>query len=320
MWGKILRYAVLSAALVVFMCKPFKRYGKGDVREVVVFLDERDRLLPVLAQVLADTFYTPHPEPRFRLLVPPLDSLTPYMGYRNTLLIAAPGMKTWPLYQKIFKATPGLTFQRGVIYEDDHWIGIGAEQWGALESLLQSALPVVQESLQSWAEQSYREREYFTGHNKKIRNVIRERWHLDLDIPAGWAFFAQDTNFFALAKHYPDRFFFIYRESFTRPLEPQAILDLRDQLTKVYYQGDYVDRSHVRVEKTTFLGYPAVRIYGVWQNDSLYIGGPFLLYAFNRDHRAFYLLDMAVFAPEKDYKLSYLWRTEVILKTLKFLE
>ncbi len=320
MWGNTGRWALLIGLVAVFSCKPFKRYGKGDVRELVVFLDQRNQILPRLAPALADTFYTPHPEPRFILIVPPLDSLSRYMGYRNTLVIAAPEMKTWPLYQKVFGEQRGLVFQRGVVYEDDHWIGIGAESWGALENLLQTALPTVRESLFEWALRSYREREYFTGHNSKLRKIIRDRWHLDLDLPVGWAFFAQDSNFFALAKHYPDRFFFVYREPFPRPLKPEEILDLRDQLTRRYYEGDYVERSRLRISHTTFLGHPALQIYGVWQNDSLYIGGPFLLYAFNRDSKDFVLLDMAVFAPEKDYKLSYLWRTEAFLKTLKFLE
>ncbi|MEO0145477.1 MAG: DUF4837 family protein, partial [candidate division WOR-3 bacterium] len=123
-------------------------------------------------------------------------------------------------------------------------------------------------------------------------------------------------NFLCMAKHNPDQFFFIYRESAPRALDPKGILDLRDELTAAFYDGDYSLRDLVEVEETRFRGNPAMAIWGVWQNDQRVAGGPFKLIAFNEGGK-FYMIDMAVFAPEKPDKLQYIFRMEAFLRSFE---
>ncbi len=314
----LLGIAGLVAGLSLTSCRRIYRYAAGQVNEVVIIT--HDSTLLARAQGINELFYTPQPESLFTIVVPP-DSLVPrYLEHKNVLILTYPGAPHWPVYRQLFGEKTGVNILSHRLAIDDHIIGIAGPKWEATLSLLETALPTVKESLMAWMFQNYLKREYFAGHNPQIREIIRERWHLDIDVPSGWAFFVQQDSIFALAKHYPDRFFMVYMEPAPRTLDPWSLLDLRDRLTQVYYDGDYVlrDTATLRFERTTFLGQPSQVIYGVWQNNRRVLGGPFKLIAFNYGSR-FFLVDIGVFAPDLDHKMPFIFRTEAFLRNMKIL-
>ncbi len=316
---RLLGSLILLAALVAgFSCRRIYRYAAGQVNELVVIT--HDSTFQARIQAINEVFYTPQPESLFVLRIPPDSLISRYLGHKNVLIVAYPGSPDWPVYRQIFGEKTGVHIAAHRLAVDDHIIGVAGPKWEATLSLLEAALPTIKESLMAWMDQNYLKREYFAGHNPQIRDIIRERWHLDIDVPSGWAFFVQQDSIFALAKHYPDRFFFVYMEPAPRTLDPWTLLDLRDRITEVYYEGDYVlrDTATLRFERGEFLGQPAQIVYGVWQNDRRVLGGPFKSIAFNYNNR-FFLVDIGVFAPDLDHKIPFIFRTEAFLRRMKVL-
>ncbi len=304
----------------VSSCRRIYRYAPGQVNELVVITHD-STFLARIQQGINEVFYTPQEESLFVVIVPPDSLILRYLDHKNVLIVAYPGSPDWPVYRQVFGERTGVHLLSGRHAVDDHLMGIAGPKWEATLTLLEEYLPRIKDSLMAWMYQNYLRREYFPGHNPQIRDILRERWHLDIDMPSGWAFFVQEDSLFALAKHYPDRFFLVYQEPAPRTLDPWQLLDLRDALTRVYYDGDFVlrDTTTLRFQEGAFLGQPARVIYGVWQNNRRVLGGPFKLIAFNYRDR-FFLVDIGVFAPDLDHKMPFIFRTEAFLRSMRVLD
>ena len=313
-------FAVLAMLMSTLGCRRIYRYAPGQVNELVVITHD-STFLARIQQTVNEVFYTPQVESLFVVIVPP-DSLIPrYLKHKNVLVVAYPGSPDWEVYRQVFGERTGVHLASGRYAVDDHIIGIAGPKWEATLALLEQHLPRIKDSLMAWMYRNYLQREYFAGHNPQIRDILRERWHIEIDVPSGWAFFVQQDSLFALAKHYPDRFFFVYQEPAPRTLDPWALLDLRDAITRVYYDGDFVlrDTATLRFTHQEFLGQQATVIYGVWQNNRRVLGGPFKLIAFNYRNR-FFVVDIGVFAPDLDHKMPFIFRTEAFLRNMKVLD
>jgi hypothetical protein len=129
------------------------------------------------------------------------------------------------------------------------------------------------------------------------------------------------ARFVWLRRMGPQREFFVYWEPVADPsvLSKQWMVQKRDSLTKIYYQGDYIDTVKVNVVESNvdFQGWFAIRLDGVWQNEINISGGPFRSYAFyNEDDGRMYLVDCSVVAPGQR-KWAYMRQLDVMAHTFR---
>lgn len=314
-----MRKALLLIVLSLACFPKIERYARGDERcWVVVYSDDLRR---VASHLQAETFRvirTPQPESLFKLIfVTPDEFQKSWRGYKNVIILATPSSPTFNLYLSVFpEPRQGLSEKKGGFVRDDYVIGLFGEKEEGLYGSLTAITPILREKMHERVMFLYSRLAYYPGRNKKFANAIKEEYGYRIDLPDGWAFVKEEEDFLSMAKHNPDQFFFIYRENAPRALDPKGILDLRDVLTAAFYEGDYSLRELVEAEEIRFRGNPAIAIWGVWQNDERVAGGPFKTIAFNESGR-FYMIDMAVFAPEKSDKLQYIFRMEAFLRSFE---
>ena len=297
-----------------------ERYAKGGERTwVVIYTDELRRPATHLASEFFRVIETPQPETLYNFVfATPEEFEKNWKGYKNIIILATPSSESFkPFLQAFPDARMGLSEKRGGFVKDDYVIGILAGDEESLYGSLTELKPAIDSLIQERTSFLYSRLAFYAGVNKGFSKDIQKEYGFRIKLPNGWAFVHEEKDFLAMAKHNPDRFFFVYREDAPRSLDPKSLLDLRDELTAAFYDGDYVLRDMVHVEPGSFAGQPAVIIWGVWQNDNRTAGGPFKAICFNRDNR-FYMLDMGVFAPEKPDKLGYLLRIETVLSTIRF--
>lgn len=161
---------------------------------------------------------------------------------------------------------------------------------------------------------------YYTKHmDQKTKGALRQ-YGVTFDIAKGWLIDStyKDRNFIFLHTHFPDRVIFFYKEPHTAELSRDYALSKRDSLTRVYYEGDYVLRDLTDTEEIEFKNMKGIRLRGVWQNDSLVAGGPFLSY-FLRKNDTLYILDGLLFNPG-ERKTDYFTMVEVILNSFEIVE
>jgi hypothetical protein len=155
--------------------------------------------------------------------------------------------------------------------------------------------------------------------DKKIRSHLH-RFGWELDVPVGWMIDStyKKENFISIHTHYPDRSIFLYREKSTDILSDSMVIRKRDGLTKKYYNGDYVFKELTTVEPVEFRDMRGLRIRGVWQNDSLVAGGPFLSY-FLKKSDSLYIVDGILFLPG-ERKTDYIMGLEVMMNSFQRIE
>ncbi|MBD3286327.1 DUF4837 family protein [candidate division WOR-3 bacterium] len=167
---------------------------------------------------------------------------------------------------------------------------------------------------------------YGRGEDKKLTKEI-EKYGFKLRVPEKWYLderYAED-NFIWIHAFSPNRLIFVYwedeeREGITR----DAMLDLRDSLAHEFYEGDTLYRPLTTAGPYFFRGNQAVKLEGVWQNDSLVAdgrvitgGGPMISFAFNEEGR-FWMVDAMLFYPDTPRKkIFWLNQLEVILATFE---
>jgi len=306
--------------LLFLGCGPIERYGRGDIREVVVVFDGAKEEAFSLKEYLEQKFMTPHEEKLFYVYPIEAEQFEGYKGYKNVIILAIHHSKADSILQGIFGGiTYGMYKAKDVFLEGDLVIGIVGTSRASLAYLLENEKDKIREILINRVEDFYLKKAYFGGHDPSLRKEVRDKYGYDIDFPSGWGYVVKEPDFLCFAKHYPDRFFFIYRTRGPKSIDPENLLNLRDKLTEVYYEGDRVDHRWYKARRTKFNGQDACEIYGIWQNDSLVRGGPFKLIAFNLRDK-FYMIDMAVFAPQKRKKLEYIMRMELFLKKIRILQ
>ncbi len=298
-------------------CTKIERFARGKANEVIIVYDGTLREAKYLQSVLQDTFYTPRPEPLFITYPVTYDQFEPFKGYKNVIFISTYSSPDYQIFRKIFGEKPtGIYIAKNVYQEGDEIIGIVSSTETELWPFVYEKGNFIKAFLLKRYREILRKKAYFAGHNKKFSKEFGEKYGFTFDFPEGWAYVVQDSNFVSVAKHYPDRFMFFYHENAPRMFDRDEIVSLRNKLTAKYYDGDYVYKEHLVSKDTTFMGVPAIKIFGIWQNDREYIGGPFETIAFNLNNN-FYMFDMGVFAPDRNEKLQFLIRMEIIISSFK---
>jgi hypothetical protein len=159
---------------------------------------------------------------------------------------------------------------------------------------------------------------YDAGISSKMKDNLK-KYGMTIDINQAWLIDSthQEDNFIFIHTHFPDRSIFFYKEIMTAELNGEFAIAKRDSLTAQYYNGDYILKELVSVEPIEFADLRGIRLKGVWQNDSLIAGGPFLSYLLS-DGDTLYVIDGIVFNPG-ERKTDYLTKIEVIMNSLNLI-
>lgn len=316
MWGK--RFLILTGFLLLIKCSPPPHaYGRGKPREIIIVFDGAVEEAKTLRNYLNEIYYTPHAESLFLIYPMTVEQFKDFKGYRNVILLSHPNSASYSIFREVFgERNPGIYITKDVFMEGDYIVGVlGADGMNLREILLKN-LNLVKSKIINRYKRILKTKAYFSGHNKKLMKEVLKDYGFTLDFPKGWAYVTKDRDFVSFARHFPDRFMFIYRERAPRILDSDRLIELRDKLTKIYYNGDFVLKSSVVVKRIEFHGLPAIKVIGAWQNDKEIMGGPFEFIAFNMRNR-FYMLDMGVFAPHLRNKIEYIIRMETIMDTFQ---
>lgn len=177
-----------------------------------------------------------------------------------------------------------------------------------------------QKIIKKLLEEEYYRKVKLAFYEKEIDNNLKKhlkRFGWELDLPVGWMIDStyKNENFIYVHTHYPDRSIFLYKEKETVQLNDSIAIQKRNTLTKKYYNGDYILKEFTKIEPIEFQNFKGFRMKGVWQNDSLVAGGPFLCYLLSQRDSLF-IIDGILFAPG-ERKTDYMMGLEVILNSFK---
>ncbi len=324
--GKVLRLRSCLVLLGVVYCIFCLGCGRkaatalGRIREVTVASDWWPQVEPTVRQILQDTVFTPQPEPRFLLRVFSAKQFENYRLLRTVFLI---GTSVDTVLKVVLGAKLDSLPETGYglfripnAWADNQQLVVFVAKH---ESLLVRGLEAyslrIRNTFWDIALRNVERAVYFRGRDQKKTDALTERYGFTLDIPREWYLKEDhaDSGFIYLFAHYPDRGVFVFWRDSVRELVPELLVGLRETLVTRYYDGDRIEPNYIKAETIAFLGQPAVRLQGVWQNDKGAMGGPFVSYCFNHEGR-FFLVDGQVFLPGKP-KLDQLLQVEVIIRS-----
>ena len=161
---------------------------------------------------------------------------------------------------------------------------------------------------------------FFGGEDEDLERYLFENYSIRIRIPKGYRLeerYRKD-NFIYLHRHAPDRIVFIAKILRKDSITIDWILNQRDILTLLYYDGDYTYRDLCFGGWTEINDREVFKVYGVWQNESLAIGGPFVSILYPGPDWC-YLIDGMVYAPGEN-KLPYLNSLEFIVSSFQRLD
>ncbi len=310
----------LLTHLILLSCGSRVPRSLGPLREVTVITDYWNEIGETVEGMLGQPVRTPQPEPEFRIRVGSFERFGALSRLRLVLVIGTSGdtLLRRIIGQRIDSLPDG---DFGLFKIPNAWV---ENQWVLVfvareRELLLPGLKLysrrIRNTLTDLALEQMNRASYLRGVNKELTGKLGEHFGWTIDVPQKWLLEDKDSasNFIYIFGHFPDRSVFVHWSDTVRELNLDSILSLRDRLTGSFYNGDSVDRSEVMVDTIDFLGVPALRVRGVWQNQKEVIGGPFVLYAFNYQNR-FFMLDGVVYNPGEK-KLSNLLQVEGIIRT-----
>lgn len=304
----------ISILFIFFLTCSSPYFPKGKPEQLVIFSEGLLKIKDFVEKEIQDTFYTPRPEPIYEIIFAKSSEFEKYKGYYTILILATPQSSSYEVFRKIF---PGIekngVYEKSRIFQrEDYIIGI----LGSDEDYILLELKEVLNKLILHVKELYKKHVYsIIDVNNSIKKEIKKEYGFEIDIPTGFLYIKKSKDFLSLGTHYPDRFIFFY---ITKKIDfdPKNLMDLRDSLTEVYYDGDKIDRELTKWKKTKIFGEEGIEIYGHWENEKMKIGGAFKSLIFKKNDK-YYFIDMGVFEPEKP-KLKYIRWLEAIVSTMKW--
>jgi len=159
-----------------------------------------------------------------------------------------------------------------------------------------------------------------SGEQTDLEELILNKYGWKLRVQHDYFIARQDINakYVWLRRMDPDRWLSIWEmEGDSSDLTLESLIDVRERVLGKYYEGDWIDKDETYLMNVEFGGHPAAKLVGIWQNDSLFVGGPFRTYAFIDSTRSkIHYVDIAVMAPNKQKK-PFLDQLEVIANTFE---
>lgn len=311
---------LIALALLVTSCE-YKPDSVGRARDVLVFTEHKEVIEQELAFALGKQVFTPQPTREFvvRYLEPA--ELANRLTQHGILIV---GFEDDSLINSLF---PDLSANDSfALYRiNDVW----AKNQSVLVFMARDTLSMLLglKAVRSKIHETFKYRllerleamTYEKGKDEELSEKI-ETYGFKVKVPKEWLlderYAAQ--NFIWVHAHDPERSIFIYWEEKEREnLSRTTMLALRDSLTALFYEGDYLDSTFTTAGPSYFRGNEAIRIEGVWQNEELIVGGPMITFSFNEAGR-FWMIDAILFYPgPPTKKVFWLNQLEVILATFE---
>jgi len=317
-----------------------KGQSLGSVRNVVVLADSLlwEQVGTHIKTVLSKEKYTPQPEMIFVLNRVDPAKIGNLKKYPQILLIGTLDQEgvTKDLLDQLL---PLNSRGRQLVENDERFFFPVKDPWSREQLLgvvVSKDLPTLKENLELNKKTIFEafddhinnrvlQQVYYSDEQKEIENEFMSKFGWSIRVPHDYfiAMDSSDARFIWLRRSGPKRLLrdlFVYWEPVNDPsiLSKEWVLETRTNLTNKYYQGDYVYTDNlisVEEEIVNFQNRYAIKLEGIWQNDSLSIGGPFRSYAFyNEGDGRLYLLDGSVWAPEQR-KWPYLRQLDLIVHT-----
>jgi hypothetical protein len=177
---------------------------------------------------------------------------------------------------------------------------------------------LISQNLEEHYYQRVKKNYYITGVSGRMKDRLK-RFGLTLDINDAWLIDSthHSEDFLSVHTHFPDRSIFFYKETKDAAIDGAFAIAKRNSLTEQFYDGDYILEELTIAEPIEFADLKGIRLKGVWQNDSLIAGGPFLTY-FLTDGDTLYILDGIVFNPG-ERKSDHFTKIEIILNSFSLI-
>ena len=284
---------------------------------------------PQINEVFESLVYTPTPEPSFSVTWIPLANLNDFKNRMNVFLVGvASDDNETTKYLNSFLPD---NFKSGVMNDQNFYFfskNLYAE--GQINLVIyakdRNSLKVKfnqfsQDIFNSFSKKYFdrlTDEMFKSGEQKELEKIVRDKFGWKIRIQHDYFIATEDINkkYVWLRRMDPDRWLSIWQMAGdSTDLQLDSLTNMRDKILGKHYQGDRVDRDETYLTNVTFSGHPAVKVVGIWQNDSLFVGGPFRLYAYLDPVKSqIYYVDIAVMAPNKQKK-PFLDQLEVIANT-----
>ncbi len=319
--------SVWLCAAVAVLAGCAKPVAVGSLREVRVLCDDAvwRRVGTTLREAVETPIHTVEPETVFSMTRVPAGSFEDERLSANVLFVASLDSpdSVGLLLRKVLTEESQEAVRRGESYvfaERDIWavgqqvtIVTGSDP-DALVGFVRRAGSFLFDTLYGPLAKRAVERAYYRKGNTLLQERLAERYGWSVLVPNPWhTVEPEGERIVYFSKNNPDRHLLIYwAAADTVSLAPDRCVALREDIVWRVYDQDEVDRDRTSVQETRFLGRPALRITGVWQNEKHVMGGPFRTYCFVcPEQNRFYLIDLNVFAPGEE-KFPYLAQLEGI--------
>jgi hypothetical protein len=311
---------------VLFLCLLFSCAkippNVGKSRDIVVVASKIDE--PLIIDRLQMYNYVPQKEELFSFIFAPDTAFKNYNKFHTILLYGS-------LDDEFISTLLNLEAHEATIHDtftlfklNNLWakgqlvIVLAVSEPQYIESGIEKYSTIISKILNDNYYERIKQNYYTEAMDTKI-NAHLKNFGVTFDFQKGWMIDStySDENFIFIHAHLPDRSIFFYKEKFEGQLTDSIVITKRNLLTKKYYNGDYVLKELTVAENIEFHAMKGIRLRGVWQNDSLVAGGPFLSY-FLTGNDTLYIIDGIIFHPG-ERKSDYLTKIEVIMNSVNIM-
>ncbi len=324
-----MRKAFLVIFLLVYGGCSHLPPGIGSDHEVMVLANPQEwgGFFPLLQEVFEKRVYTPQEEKIFTVRRIDQTKFDLYKRARNLLLISSlnssgPASEAIesllsPQARRMVEEGKAFVFAKRDVWAKDQELVIltAATSSSLREKLLEGKEDIfrvmeraLNEKTEAWLFKKWEQ--------KKMEAEIFQGWGWSMRIPWGFSLRKNTSGFVWLHKSQPDRWISVWWEkSPDSSLTPQWAINKRNEVGRIYYEGDEVVPNYLGWSQVNFEGRKGWEIWGTWQNRKLVAGGPFKLYCFwDGETKRRYIIDGALFAPGIK-KEPYLRQLDIIMKT-----
>ncbi|HHJ51976.1 MAG TPA: DUF4837 family protein [Caldithrix abyssi] len=303
-----------------------------------IFVVADSTLWASIGKQVTDAFehiiYTPHTETTFNVTPISLDKLNEFKTRMNVFLIGVEKPES-EMTKYLEKSLPE-TFKKGVD-SGEYFYMFASDMYAKGQINLIMFAPdeaAFLKNLDKFKDVVYRtfEKKYYArlkkdmfekGEQTDLEDYLAEHfgWKVRMQHDYFIAIQDVDNKYVWLRRMYPDRWLSVWETpEDSSVFNLKGLVKIRNAMTRKYYEGDYVVDEDLQIDTVDFNGQRALKMQGVWRNDSLLVGGPFHMYALvdPLKSRTFFI-DLAVMAPGK-FKKPYLDQLEVIAHTFEIVD
>lgn len=275
---------------------------------------------------------TPHAENRFHVTWKPLEDLNTFKDRLNLFFLGIENEDT-PVNNYVKGSLPQ-EFRDGVqkgemfyFFADDLFARdqIGSFMYAKDRASFKRHFNRTKKDIYNRFEQKYftrlKKEMYAQGEQKDLEKILASNYGWKVRVQHDYFIANQDKeeHYVWLRRIQPNRWLSVWKvKGDSSLIQRDSLIHLRNRMTETYYEGDTVEEGDTFISLAT-LGddREAIKLTGLWRNDSLLVGGPFRMYGvYDEMEQALYLIDIAVMAPGQ-MKMPFLDQLEVIAGTFE---